>query len=110
MGNFDRGRAGASGARLESLFCAGYAARDHLRTFDRGHHAAERGSGGPGRRVRRSGQPDGLRPSRSCHVSFQGHDLVRDHVHADVHGADDAPELDFGIHRQLRAAAILEDV
>jgi hypothetical protein len=34
--------------------------------------------------------------------------LVRDHVHADVHGPDDASEYDFVAGWLLRAAAILE--
>src|SRR5882757_7280145 len=34
--------------------------------------------------------------------------MVRHHVHADVYGDVDAPELSRSVYRQLRASAILE--
>jgi hypothetical protein len=34
--------------------------------------------------------------------------LVRHHVHANVHGADHAPEFGLGFYRQLGVAAILK--
>lgn len=52
-----------------------------------GDHAAERKRGGPGRRVRRGGQPDGLWPARRSHFSFARHHVVRHCVHADFAGA-----------------------
>jgi hypothetical protein len=36
--------------------------------------------------------------------------VVRDHVHAHIHGLDHAPEFDCSFDRQLHTAAILEDV
>jgi hypothetical protein len=49
-----------------------------------GDHAAERKRGGPGRRVRRRGQPDGVWTARRSHFSFARYDVVRDCIHDDV--------------------------
>jgi hypothetical protein len=110
MGNFVGGRVGPAGARMESLFCAGDAAHRHLWTLDYGDHAPERRGGRPGGRFRRRWQPDGVRPARSGHIPLQGHDVVRHHVHAYVHGVDHASELGCGASRQLRVATVLKDV
>ena len=108
MGHFAAGRSRPASSRLESLFCAGHTAYSDLRTVDRCGPAAKRRGRRSGGRVRRCGQPDGLRSARRDYVSFEGDDLVRDHVHADVHGLDDAPEYDFVAGWQLCAAAVLE--
>ena len=110
MGNFVGGGVGPAGSRMESLFCAGDVAHRHLRSFDHGDHAPKRRGGGSGGRFRRRGQPNGVWPARSGHVSLQGHDMVCHHVHAHVHGVDHASELGCGANRQLRVATILEDV
>jgi hypothetical protein len=109
MGHFVGGGIGSAGAGLESVFHAGHFAHRDLRTFDRRHHAAKRGSGGPGGRLRWCGQPNGVRPARSGDISFQGDDVVRHHVHAHVHGVDHASKLDSRINRQFRVATVLED-
>jgi hypothetical protein len=108
MGHFAAGRGRPAHAWVESLFCAGHAAYSDLRTVDRCGPAAKRRGRRSGGRVRRCGQPDGLRSARRDYVSFEGDDLVRDHVHADVHGLDDAPEYDFLACWLLCAAAVLE--
>ncbi len=110
MGNIVAGGIGPAGARLEGLFHAGHAACDYLRAIDHRDHAAERGSGGPGGRIRRGRQPDGVWTAGRGDVSFQGYDLVRDHVHVDFHGADHASEFNSRVHRQLGVAAIFQDV
>ena len=110
MGDFVGGGIGPAGAGLESVFYAGHIAHHHLRTFDCRDHAAKWRGGGPGGRLRRRGQPDGIRPARSCDISFQGDDLVRHHVYAHVHGVDHAPEYDCGVNWNFRVATVLEDV
>ncbi len=80
-----------------------------LRCFDCCDYAAERRGSRPGGRIRRRGQPNGFRASRRGNVSFQGHHLVRHHVHADVHGFDHAPEHGCGFGWQFHLAAVLED-
>ena len=109
MGNFAGGGIGPAGARLESVFHAGHIAHRDLRASDRCHHAAKRRGGGPGWRLRRRGQPNGLRPARRSHISLQGDDLVRHHVHAHFHGADHASKLDCRVNWQFRVATVLED-
>ena len=86
------GRPGPAGVGLEVLFCARHAARLDLRPVDHRGLAAKRRGGGPGGSIWRGGQPDSIRSARRRNVSFEGDDLVRDHVHADVDGVDDAPE------------------
>ena len=110
MGNFAGRGIGPARARLESIFHAGHIAHRHLRTFDRSDYAAKRRGGGFGRRLWWRWQSDGIRPARSGYISFQGHDVVRHHVYADVHGVDYASKHDRGVSRQLRVATILEDV
>jgi hypothetical protein len=110
MGNFVGSGFGSAGTRVESVFHAGHIAHHHLRTFDHRDHAAERRGCGPGGGFRRRGQPDGVRPARSGHISFQSDNVVRDHVHAHIHGVDHAPEFDGGVNRQFRVATVLEDV
>jgi hypothetical protein len=110
MGDFVGGRLGLTRARLESVLCVGHLARRHLRTSDHCHYAAKRRGGGSGGSLRRSGQPNCVRSARCGHVSFQGHNLVRHHVHAHVDGVNHASELDCGVGGQLRIATILEDV
>ena len=109
MGDLVGGGVEPALGRLEGVFCAGHIACGHLRTSDRCHHAAKRRGGGPGGRLRRCGQPNGIRPARSGHISLQGDNVVRHHVHADVHGVDDASEFGCGVGWQLRAATVLED-
>jgi hypothetical protein len=109
MGNFVGGGIGPAGARLESVFHAGHIAHRDLRTFDRRHHAAKRRGRGPGRRLRRRGQPNGVRPARSGDISLQGDDVVRHHVHAYIHGVDHASKHDNRINGQFRVATVLED-
>jgi hypothetical protein len=108
VGNFIAGRIGPALGRLESLFCSGYTARSYLRALDRGCLAAKRRGGGLGGRFWRRGQPDGIRAARRGHVSLEGDHLVRDHVYADVHGADNAHKHVRAVGRQFRVAAILE--
>jgi hypothetical protein len=108
VGNFVVGGIGPALGRLESLFCAGYLARSHLRAFDHRCLAAKRRGSGFGGRIRRRGQPDGLWSARRGHVSLEGDYLVRHYVHDDFHGADNAHKHVRTVRRQFRVATILE--
>jgi hypothetical protein len=108
VGDFSFARTGAALGRVEDLFHPSHDAYYDLWAFNSCRAFAERGGGGFGRRFRRGWQPNGLRPARRRDVSLEGYNLVRRHVHVDLHGDDHASKYGGGFYRHFGIAAILE--
>src|ERR1700723_3685272 len=69
--------------RLAGVGGAGNVARYCVLRSDHRNYAAKRECGRPCGCIRRGGKPDRVWPSRSCHVSFARHHLVRGRLHDD---------------------------